>query len=136
MIRATNQAAPLDDCDKDPTTNWKYDLYKLAQGHGYISSSFWLGTNGTQMFKSAMMMERCHTLVSAAMMHATEDVIKSDFPDAVKTTIHMVANFQTEEPEKTDRDYQTKSRIWSFQKDIKKFMTPYVLASRFEGKFL
>ena len=79
-------------------------------------------------------MERCHTLVAAAMLHATDYVIKCDFPDAVKTATHMVANFQTEEPEKTDREYQTKSRIWSFQQDIKKYMTPYVLASRFEGK--
>ena len=126
----------MDDWDKDPVSNWKYDLYKLAQGHGYISSSFWLGTNGTQMFKSAMMMERCHTLVAAATMHASNDVIQSDFPDAVKTTTHMVANFQTEEPEKTDRDYQTKSRIWEFQKDINKYMEPYILASRFEGMII
>lgn len=134
MIRASNQAAPDDDWEKDFQANWKFDLYKTKQGNGYISSAFWTGVNGTTMFKASMMMERCGFLTTAAMMAETSWLIKNCFDSAVATASAMIPNFQRERPDQSDRNFQTKARTWAFQEDITNYYKQYVFADRVEGK--
>ena len=133
---------PTEEQDKDYLRNWRYDIYTLRQGNGNISSSFWLGTNGTEKFKSAMMLERLFNLVTCATMmeddqyteeHALWDMVEW-FPQAIPAAKGRIVNYQTEDPERSDEHFHKKTRIRSFQRDIANQMEDIILASQVTGK--
>ena len=134
LIRAFNQMAPVEEPDKDSLANWKYDSYSLRQGSGYIASSFWLGVNGTEMFKASMRWERCFSLVTSAMTRNENPEVAHWFPDAISMASHMIPNYQKEMPEPSDVDYQSRHRIRLFQEDIKAFYNKILLESFIRGK--
>ena len=127
--------APSEEEDKEYLREWKYDIYKLRQGSGYISGSFWLGTNGTEVFKSSMMLERLFNLVTAAMLVENDaGDMPEMFPDAIVAARHKIANYQEEDPERSDEHYHKKTRVRSFQRDIVYHMEEELEASQIMGK--
>ena len=125
--------APVENKDQDALLKWKYDSYSLKKGNGYISSSFWLGVNGSEMFKASMKFERMCSLVTTAMTLKENPEVNHWFPDAVQSASHMIPNYQKRMPEASDVDYQRKHRIRLFQEDIKSFYNKIILESFIRG---
>ena len=134
MAQAFLQMCPPEDLEKDFHAHWKYDLQRIKQGSAYISSSFWMGLNGTEKFKGAMMTERCWYLTAASMLDYTEGDMARWFPGCKATCTGKIAGYQACEPTRNDTDYGEKARKWEFQKDIKEFFAGLVRASRLSGK--
>ena len=133
--------APPEEKDRDYLRNWKIDIYKLSQGNGNISSGFWLGTNGTEKFKSAMMLERLFNLVTCATMIEDDQYAEGGslwdmvewFPEAIPAAKGRIINYQTEDPERSDEHFHKKTRIRSFQRDIANQTEDTILASQVTG---
>ena len=139
LQQAFNQMAPDEEEDKEYRTEWKYDLTRLKQGNGYISNSFWLGTNGTEIFKSSMMFERMLNLTAAAMLKDDDQAAMEDwtiddyFSGCIEAANHKIANYQINAPDMSDTDFFIKNRTWHFQEHILEFMRKFIISSTLNG---
>ena len=127
---------PDEDLDKEYEAEWGYDLQKTKQGSAYLSSSCFLGLNGTEKYKSAMMSERCWYLTTASLLNYAEGDIQRWFPGCRATCVGKISGYQAREPSRNDPNYGEKARKWEFQLDIKEFFVGLVRASRISGKIL
>ena len=135
-MQAFLQMCPVEQEDKNFNEDWKWDMQVLKQGSAYLSSSCWLGLNGTEKFKSAMMSERCWYLITTSMMDFTEGDPARWFPGCIATCNGKIAGYQAVEPSRNDPQYGEKARKWQFQLDIKDYFVALVRASRYSGNFV